>query len=179
MGLGVCAVASCPDPNKVCQAGITGSPATYGGAVAGITDVNGYHDPCAINDGSGNNTLGVSGDIAPDTGNNGQPGYCAYYLAAKGAMAATDPVLTVLIPVLLLMLAIWQGPAIIKRLALHYSQQAEDARQDRHTAYEKALDRQHRKEAREGYRHRHASERQAIHDKHRRAHEELLCAADD
>ena len=54
-------------------------------------------------------------------GQNGAPAATDYYNAANGFSSAIGPILTAILPVLLLMLAIWQGPRIIKALVMRFS----------------------------------------------------------
>jgi hypothetical protein len=54
-------------------------------------------------------------------GQNGAPAATDYYNAANGFSSSIGPILTAILPVLLLMLAIWNGPRIIKGLVTKFS----------------------------------------------------------
>jgi uncharacterized protein YceK len=86
-----------------------GSPSNW------TVDANGFKNPCGQEHAAG------SGPGTAGAGLNGSPDFCEMYTSASGFLGSVVPILQVVLPVLLLMLAIWKGPMIIRLLSRRFS----------------------------------------------------------
>ena len=61
-------------------------------------------------------TSGAGGSQTYGLGQAGSPASSDYFNAAQGFNSSLAPLLTAILPVLVVILAIWQGPKLLKRL---------------------------------------------------------------
>lgn len=85
-----------------------------------IYDLQGYRDPCAIPDSDAGNTVAADAPYG-GVGRSGEPDACSYWHTSVGFTQSIAPIARVLLPTLLVILAIWRGPWLLKHLLNGFS----------------------------------------------------------